>query len=47
MKSNPNVPIKPPTNVIIFGNLPLKIILLITFKNNIEEKHKATNPLIK
>ena len=47
MKSNPSVPIKPPTKVIIFGNLPLKIILLITFKNNIEEKHKATNPLIR
>ena len=47
MKSNPNVPIKPPTKVIIFGNLLLKIILLTTFINNIDEKHKATNPLIK
>ena len=33
--------------IIIFGNLLLKIILLTTFINNIDEKHKATNPLIK
>ena len=38
---------RPPTSVIILGYLCLKTTLLTTFINKIDEKHKATNPLIK
>jgi hypothetical protein len=43
----PKVPMRPPTSVMILGYLRLKTMLLTTFINKIDEKHKATNPLIK
>jgi len=47
IKINPIVPIVPPRIVFKLGKFLWKIILLITFIKRIDEKQRATNPLIK